>query len=84
MNLNPFKSDNGPVTRAFHITPSDDHDLEHVTRWCWIGRAGCILITLANDDKPVRLHLTDTGRLDIAAKRIHKSGTTAMRIVGFY
>ncbi len=77
-------SDNGPARHAYHIDPSDDHDLEHVTTSIWVGRAGCLCITMADDTERVRIHLTHSGRLDIAVRKVWKCDTGAMRLIGFY
>ena len=77
-------SDDGPARHAFTIEPSDDQELPHITRWLWVGRPGCLCVTLAGDSEPIRIHLTHAGRLDIAVRKVHKCDTGAMRIVGFY
>ena len=81
--IEPHTTEGGPAMRAFDITPGKD--LEHVTRWIWVGRAGCLCVTLADDNEPVRIYVRQDGtRLDIAVKRIHKGDRDPSRIVGFY
>ena len=77
-------TDNAPARRAFAIEPSDNHDLPHITRWIWVGRPGCLCVTMAGDSERVRIHLTHAGRLDIAVKKVWKCDTGCVRIVGFY
>ena len=78
-------TESGPCRRGFKIEPSDDHDLPYITKQLWIGKGGCLNITMANDSTPIRiLGLKDSTMLDIAVRRIHSCDTAASRLAGFY
>ena len=85
MIRNPFKTDNGPATRAFYIEPSDTAELEHVTKKLFIGKGGCLHIVMADDSEPTRiLGVQDGTTLDISVRKVLACSTAADRLVGFY
>lgn len=75
----------GPATRGFAITPSDTSALPAITRQIWVGGAGNIALVLNGDTTSLVMTAVPAGTmLDISAKQINATQTTATNLVGFY
>jgi len=79
------KQINGPVSSGAAITPDDANDLTYETRGIYIGAAGDLKVTLAQDRSTVTFTALSVGVIHpIAASRIWATGTTATGILGLY
>ncbi len=75
-----FGGSGEPATVAIEITPSDDSELEFVTRAIYVGQAGTLrVITLGGSD--VEFLCPDGIILPIRATKVMETNTTASYIV---
>jgi hypothetical protein len=79
------KQINGPVSSGAVISPDDATDLVYETRGIYIGVAGNLTVTLAQDQSKVTFTALSIGVIHpIAASRVWATGTTATGILGVY
>jgi hypothetical protein len=79
------KQINGPVSSGAAITPDDATDLTFETRGIYIGAAGNVTVTLAQDQSKVTFTALAIGVIHpIAASRVWATGTTATDILALY
>ncbi len=75
-------SPTAPASRCFTITPDDNADLAHATKAIYIGTAGDLaVIPLRGSEAVVFRNLPAGGLLDVRAKAVHATGTTASDLV---
>lgn len=68
-----------PATKAWQVTPSDSADLAFVSRAVWVGAAGNIAVTLADDTDGVAVTFAGVAAgtlLPLRVKRLWAAGTT--------
>lgn len=71
----------GPLRNGADVTPNDSVDLTFVTRQIFIGGAGNMVVDLAGNGATITFNGLQAGQtLDIAAKRIRATNTTATLI----
>lgn len=71
-----------PATRLLAVVPNDGADLAFTVRALWIGGAGNLRVTAADDSGDVVLTGVPAGTLlPIAVKRVWATNTTATGIV---
>lgn len=79
---NPAK----PAVKSFAISPDDSNDLVTGTRRIYVGGTGDIKLTLVDDDANhagVVLKAVPVGTmLEVAARRVYLTGTTATLLIG--
>lgn len=69
---------------AFAITPHDSNELAYTPRALYIGGAGDVVLIAVDDSDPVT-HTVPAGTvLNVYAKIVKATGTTATNIVGWY
>ena len=72
-----------PATGAFIITPHATNELPFVTKALYIGGAGDVSLRPLNSDTDVQFRNLAAGSvLDIRAKAVRVSGTSATFLVG--
>lgn len=72
-----------PAQQCFEITPSDDNELLVATRAVYIGQEGDVAVVPINSESAVIFRNVPTGSIiDVRAKAIRLTGTTAQNIVG--
>lgn len=83
-NLSRFSdSPSSPARECFAITPSDSAELTLVTKAIYVGTGGDIAIVPVGGAAPVTFrNVPDGGVLDVRARAIHATGTTAADLVG--
>ena len=75
----------GPVRRAFTITPDDDVDLAHPTRGIYVGTSGDLMVTHQGDTVPVIYPNLAAGMYhSMRVKKVWYTGTTAADVIGGY
>lgn len=75
-----------PPRKAWSVTPSDSADLADVAVALWVGGAGALVVTLADDadGTSVTLSAVPAGSyLKLRVKRVWSTGTAATGIVAF-
>ncbi|MDQ0349731.1 spike base protein, RCAP_Rcc01079 family [Ancylobacter vacuolatus] len=70
-----------PADDAFAITPADGADLAILPRALWIGGAGTVKVTMKGGGEVTFTH-PGGAPLDIRARRVWSTGTTATGIIG--
>lgn len=70
----------GPVENAAPVVPSNDADLEHLTRCFWVGGAGSLKVTMKGG-QVVTFPNLHVGWHPIRATRVYAAGTSATSIV---
>ncbi len=74
-----------PVRFNEDVTPNDGADLPNVPRALWVGTQGDVRVTVAGDgtvaDGGTATYRGVQGWLQVHAKRVHATGTTASDIV---
>ncbi len=78
-----------PITAARHaqaVTPSDTVDLNKVTSAIYVGVTGDVALILANDPDvaPVVFKACPVGLMQVQARRVMATGTTATNIVALW
>ena len=71
-----------PAVGAEAITPSDDADLEYVTRALYIGQSGDVSVTLKSGETVVLRNMQESNLYPLRVVRVMATGTTAGDIVG--
>lgn len=72
-----------PAERCFAITPSDTADLPSATKALYVGEGGDVTLVSVRGTDPVTFRNVPPGAiLDVRARAIHATGTTAREIVG--
>lgn len=74
---------NGPASGAGVVTPADGTDLATFSRALWIGVAGNVAVTML-EGQTVTFVAVPIGWLDVRAKRVLATGTTATSIVAVW
>jgi hypothetical protein len=76
-------SPDGPAAQAFAIVPSDDAELQAVTKAIYVGSAGDVTLRplLAAADVTYR-NVPDGAYLTVRASHVRAAGTTAGDLVG--
>lgn len=87
MLADPFResidSPTAPAQNCFPIIPSDSADLLTATKALYIGQGGDLNVVLVNATTAVVFRNVSTGTiLDIRAKAVRATGTSASDIVG--
>lgn len=72
-----------PAEHAYEVTPSDTA-LQPVTRYIYVGGTGDIKIETQNEDTVTIKSIPVGSLLEVRAKKIYLTGTTATEIVGLY
>jgi hypothetical protein len=74
-----------PPTQAAAVTPSDTVDLTYATTRVWIGGAGDIQVTFADNAAATVIAAVPVGTmLPIRVRRIWSTNTTATNIVALW
>lgn len=69
--------------RAFAVTPHNTNNLPSVTTGLYIGTTGDVVVLLSKDTVAVTFKNVPAGTvLDVAAKKVLATGTTATNILG--
>jgi hypothetical protein len=74
----------GPAVRGVTIVPSDTVDLPSPTRGIWVGGGGNLAVILAGDTVAITLTAVPIGRLELAARRVMATNTTATLMVALF
>jgi hypothetical protein len=87
VTMDPFQSTTdsplAPAQNCFYITPHDTGPLPLVTKSIYIGQGGDLSLIPLRGDTPVTFrNLPDGGMLDVRARAILATGTTAADLVG--
>ena len=87
MFKDPFESAADSVTApsefCFPITPDDSLDLPQATKALYIGAGGDVTVLPVRNDAPVTFRSVAAGMvLDVRARAVLATGTTAANIVG--
>ncbi len=87
MQQDPFRnqadSPMAPAEFCFEITPSDTAELMCATKALYIGEGGDLVVTSVRADNPVVFTGVPSGSIiDVRARKISASGTTATNIIG--
>ncbi|MEP3052421.1 MAG: hypothetical protein ABJP48_06700 [Erythrobacter sp.] len=87
MQADPFRnqadSPMAPAEYCFEITPNDTVELSSVTKALYVGEGGDIAVTAVRASSPVVFSNVPSGSIiDVRAKMILSTGTTAANIVG--
>ena len=75
-------SADGPATRGFTITASDETDLAGSTRALYVGTSGDVSVVLSSGDAVTLEGVAGGTLLPLRLKRVLASGTTAGGLVG--
>ncbi|MFA7585210.1 MAG: hypothetical protein WCY11_03305 [Novosphingobium sp.] len=76
-------SPTAPASACFAIVPSDSLDLATVTKAIYVGTGGDVVLCPLNGTVDVTFrNVPDGGILDVRARAVRSSGTTAADIVG--
>jgi len=76
-------SPSGPAQECFAITPDDNADLPVATKAIYVGGAGDIVLRPLSGSSDVTFaNLPDGAILDVRARAIRATGTTATAMVG--
>jgi hypothetical protein len=73
----------GPATKAVAVTPSDSADLAYISKRLHIGTGGAVKIDTSGGDTVIYTAASGT-YLNVRAKRVYATGTTASNIVCEY
>ncbi len=71
-----------PARSAFAVTPNDGADLPAATKSLFVGTGGNLAVTTRNGDTVTFKNMANGQQIDIDAKRVMQTGTTAADIVG--
>lgn len=72
-----------PAEHCFAITPSDSDDLARATKGIYVGTGGDVVLQSIRGGVQVTFRNVSSGAvLDVRARRIFATGTTASDIVG--
>lgn len=72
-----------PAQKCFEITPADGANLASATKAIYVGTGGDIVLTPLDDTQPIAFrNLADGSILDVRAKTVEATGTTASDLVG--
>ena len=72
-----------PAQSCFAITPADDQDLAQATKAIYIGQAGDVRLLALQDAEAVTfLNVAAGSVLDVRARRILATGTSASDMIG--
>ena len=72
-----------PAARAFAVSPSDVSDLPEATKAIYIGEAGdIVLVPLSGTAEITFANLPAGAILDVRARAVKATGTTAAALVG--
>jgi hypothetical protein len=72
-----------PATRCFAVTPSDSADLPQATKALYVGTAGDVVLLSIDSAASVAFRNVPAGSiLDVRARAVRATGTTAADIVG--
>ena len=87
MLQDPFQSQldtaTAPAQNCFVITPNDAQDLSYVTKGIYVGEGGNVSILALRGETPVIFTNVPSGAiLDVRAKKILATNTTAANIIG--
>lgn len=87
MPTDPFQSQldspSAPAQMCFDITPDDSSSLTVVTKALYVGEAGDLVVVSQRNSTPVTFRNVPSGFiLDIRAKAVHATGTSASNIIG--
>ena len=66
------------------ITPSDGANLPHVTTRIWIGGAGTLKVDMERSGTVTLSGVPAGTILDIAAKKVYATGTSATLLIAFF
>ena len=79
-----YADSSNPAIGGITVTTSDTVDLSVVTRGLYVGVAGDVKVTMADDTVITFVGLAAGIEHAIAAKRVWATGTTATSILGLY
>ena len=72
-----------PATSCFAIIPSDTAELPRATKALYVGTGGNVVLRCLNGDEDVTfVNVPNGGILDVRARAVRSTGTTAADIVG--
>jgi hypothetical protein len=72
-----------PAESCFAVTPSDAADLPRATKALYIGNAGDVSVCAVGDTQAVIFRNVSSGSfLDVRARAVRLTGTTATEILG--
>ena len=74
----------GPAIGGFAITPNDSTEFDQPTRFFRVGGAGTVAV-VTTDGSELTFTVTSVPEvIDVRAKKIKATGTTATGIIGLY
>lgn len=71
----------GPISKAFAVTPNDNADLSEVTRALYVGGAGSVKVRFKNGGDITYINVSAGQRLPVRVERVFATGTTATNII---
>ena len=72
-----------PAQTCFAIAPADADELPYVTKTIYVGRSGDVKLLPLRSDTPVTFRNLIGGTvLDVRARMVYLTGTTALDLVG--
>lgn len=82
----PFRSHadspQAPASDCYTVSPSDTAELPRVTKALYVGSAGDVALRALNSDTDVIFrNLPAGGMIDVRAKAVRESGTTAADLI---
>lgn len=73
-----------PIRSAVAITPHDTNELDVMTRAIYVGGAGNLVVTMADNVDATFYNVLAGTVLPIQIKRVKSTGNTATNILGMY
>jgi hypothetical protein len=72
------------ASKHFAVTPHDSTNFTYLTRAIYVGVAGHVTVVTEDDVAVLYKNVPAGGRIDVVAKRVNSTGTTATDMVGMY
>jgi len=79
---NFYVNDVSPANGGFSITPTDSDNCTRVTRAVYVGGAGDLKITFANNETVTFVGLVAGQTYPFRVKKVFSTGTSATNIIG--
>ena len=73
-----------PANHAADVTPSDSAELAYVSKRLWVGGAGNVTIVTAGGETVEYASVPAGTYLNVRARQVNATGTTATNIVAEY
>jgi hypothetical protein len=72
------------ASKHFAITASDSTDFTYLTRAIYVGTSGHVAVVTDDGTVVTYKNVPSGGRIDVVAKRVNSTNTTATDLVGMY